>query len=513
VPVLFACHEFAAFRYGVILTDLTNVWEETLDVGSICDRAERDGCAISPREDQQQLNVFFRKLADALDGLDTTSMTLGNDDKKDQLVIQVSAPLPAPLPPFTWRVILRKKDSQALTCDIVCPLLLNLHQKQQTIEQLSNQLREKDHVISRLLDKFESSSTDLREVFPGTSSLRISKKTSQRSQLARHVNGLAPFEKTSLQYVSDSAPATKSLLDVVEATQGRQLQDLWRTLGEHPQQWWSTLGTLGSSRSKSLEALSSRRTSSGQDDDTAGETEDEEEFQVRRSLLGIQVISAKYEQVQELPRKPDAAPMTLPHADDPVRSSSIASREMSVADVMRSSPPAPALDRYTPPSLPPSEVNTPKRLGRIGGSRAKSASQMRTTTPPMTSQGAGNTTGPSQTTPSKTRASQRLGVIGGRKTQSQMQPLDPIPSIETEDELEQPSVQAGRTGSSRGQSSSMPKASTPTRGRSTKVKEPIEEVPEALRETSQERADRRREELKHQLAVQPGGGPKKKRKF
>lgn len=283
VPVLFACHEFSASRYGVILTDLTNVWEETLDIASVCDRAERDGCAISPREDQQQLNVFFQKLADALDGLDKTSMTLASDDKNDTLVVQLSAPLPAPLPPFTWQVILRKKDGRALTRDVVCPLLLNLHQKQHTIEQLSNQLREKDHVISRLLDKFDSSSTDLREVFPGTSSLRISKKTSQRSQLAKHVNGLAPYEKTSLQYIPDDVPATKSLLDVVETTQGRQSQDLWRTLGEHPQQWWSSIGTLGSTRSRSLEALSSRRTSSGQDDDTAGETEDEDEFQVRYS--------------------------------------------------------------------------------------------------------------------------------------------------------------------------------------------------------------------------------------
>ncbi|GAB7344602.1 hypothetical protein MBLNU457_3094t1 [Dothideomycetes sp. NU457] len=478
VPVLFACHEFAASRYGIVLTDLTNVWEETLDVGSICDRAERDGCAISPREDQQQLNVFFRKLADALDGLQTTSMTLRSDDRKENLIIQVSAPLPAPLPPFNWRVNLRKKDSRALTRDVVCPLLLNLHQKQQIIEQLSNQLREKDHVISRLLDRFESSSTDLREVFPGTSSLRISKKTSQRSQLARHVNGLAPFEKTSLQYVADNAPATKSLLDVVEATQGRHLQDLWRTLGEHPQQWWSTIGTLGSQRAKSLETLSSRRTSSGQDDDTAGETEDEEEFQV-----------------QELPRRSDAAPGEVSNADDPVRSSSIASREMSVADVMRSSPPIPALDRYTPPSLPPSETNTPKRLGRIA------------------SQGAGNTTGSSQTTPSKTRASQRLGVIGGRKTQSQVQPLDPIPSIETEDEKEQPQTQTGRRGLQSGQKSNLPEAATPARGRSAKVKEPLEEIPELPKETSQERADRRREELKHQLAVQASGEPKKKRKF
>jgi len=280
LPALFACHEFAASRYGVILTDLTNVWEERLDINEICDRAECDGCTINPRDDRQQLEVFFRKIADTLDDLETTSMTLGTNNNERQLILRISAPLPAPLPEFTWEIKLEKKDGRALTCNVLCPLLLNLHQKQQTIEQLHRQLQDKDHVIAKLLDKMESSTTDLKEVFPGTSGVRTRKGMSQRTQLAKHVNGLAPFDKMSLQAETGSVPATESLLDVAETAHGSQLQDLWRKLGEHPQHWWSTIGRPSSSGSKPLEALSSRQ-SSGQDDDTAGETEDEAEFRVR----------------------------------------------------------------------------------------------------------------------------------------------------------------------------------------------------------------------------------------
>jgi len=278
VPALFVCHEFAASRYGVILTDLTNVWEENLDINEICDRAERDGCTINPRDDRQQLEIFFRKIADTLEGLETTTMTLGTNDKDNRLILKISARLPAPLPDFTWQIELDKKDRRALTCDLLCPLILNLHQRQHMIEQLHRQLRDKDHVIARLLDKMESSTTDLREVFPGTSGVRFRKGTSQRTQLAKHVNGLAPFDTAALHTELDTTPATESLLDLAEMAHGRQLQDLWRTLGEHPQHWWSTIGTP-SYPSNPLGELVSQQISA-QDDDTTDETEDGGEFQV-----------------------------------------------------------------------------------------------------------------------------------------------------------------------------------------------------------------------------------------
>lgn len=187
-----------------------------------------------------------------------------------------------------------------------------------------------------------------------------------------------------------------------------------------------------------------------------------------------------------------------------------------MVDVMRSSPPMPELERYTPPSLPPSQMNTPKRLGRIGGTREKALSQARATPPPPITYGPDKVQGSSQITPSKARFSQRLGVIGGRKTQSQMsQPLDAIPSIESEGEREEPTIQAKRsdpqTGS--GRTTNRPETSPPPRARTAKSKEAVEQALIAPRETSEERADRRREGLKHQLAVQPGGGLKRKRKF
>jgi len=275
LPALFVKLALATQSYTIILTDLTHVWEEHLDQQGIFDRAENDGCAISPREDKHQLQILLEKIDDALLGAEGTSVSIKHD-LDEGLNLRLLAPLPDPLPRLTWTAQLRKQESQALTNYVVGPLLLNLHGKQMGIEKLQSELREKDHVIARLLDRLESSGTDLTTVFPGTSNIRPSKKVSQRNQLAKYVKGLSPFELNLWTTPSENAPAPASLFDAVESSHDRHLDTLRQSLGGYPARWWSDIDIASLASDLCDSTLERPATPRVEDDE---ETEDED-FQV-----------------------------------------------------------------------------------------------------------------------------------------------------------------------------------------------------------------------------------------
>jgi len=275
LPALFVKLALATQSYTIILTDLTHVWEEHLDHEEIFYRAESDGCAISPREDKHQLAILLEKVGDALLGAEGTSISIKHD-LDDGLILRLLAPLPDPLPALTWTAHLRKQQSQALTNYVIGPLLLNLHGKQLGIEKLQSELREKDHVIARLLDRLESSGTDLTTVFPGTSNIRLSKKVSQRNQLAKYVKGLSPFDLKLWTTPSEDAPAPASLFDAVDSSHDQHLDTLRQSLGGYPLRWWADIdiASLGSDlRDTTLERPTTPNV--GDEDET-----EDEDFQV-----------------------------------------------------------------------------------------------------------------------------------------------------------------------------------------------------------------------------------------
>ena len=275
LPALFVKYAPATQSYTIILTDLSHVWEEHLGHLDIFDRAEADGCAISPREDKYQLEILLEKIGDCLLGAQGTSISIKHD-VDEGLVLRLLAPLPDPLPKLAWAAHLKKQESQALTNYVIGPLLLNLHGKHLGIQHLQSELREKDHVIARLLDRLESSGTDLTTVFPGTSNIRLSKKVSQRNQLAKYVKGLSPFDLKLWTTPSEIAPAPASLFDAVESSHDQHLETLRQSLGGYPARWWSDIDDPPLSPSLDRDKGDRKDTPPVENDD---ETEDED-FQV-----------------------------------------------------------------------------------------------------------------------------------------------------------------------------------------------------------------------------------------
>ena len=108
--------------------------------------------------------------------------------------------------------------------------------------------------------------------------------------------------------------------------------------------------------------------------------------------------------------------------------------------------------------------------------------------------------------------SAKLGVIGGRKAKSTTSRLaSPAEALTVAEEDNAGAISLDTVPSQRSQhNNDVPPVN---RGRSyASEQDPIQQ-PSEPRESSQDRANRRREELKRQLAIQASGAVKKKRKF
>src|SRR4029077_2193693 len=99
-----------------------------------------------------------------------------------------------PLLPLEWTLYLSKEPQTELTRHLLLPLLRNAAERERLEKSLLDHLKEKDWVLGKLLDKIESSGLDLSTVFPGTVSLRASKRGTTLSQAAKSIRGAAPFD-------------------------------------------------------------------------------------------------------------------------------------------------------------------------------------------------------------------------------------------------------------------------------------------------------------------------------
>jgi len=99
-----------------------------------------------------------------------------------------------------------------LTCELILPALASELKHQTQIEDLRRQIEQKDHIITRLMDKIEQSSMDLSLVFPGYSSGR---KGLTAKQATKVVPGISKFDKTAWEkdFGGDELATTRSLAE------------------------------------------------------------------------------------------------------------------------------------------------------------------------------------------------------------------------------------------------------------------------------------------------------------
>ncbi|KAG9608897.1 XLF-domain-containing protein, partial [Aureobasidium melanogenum] len=446
LPKLLVKYVIGAAGYTVSITDLANIWIETLANVDVIRNAERQNCSINPGDDGGQLRILLEQIRDILRHKDGTTVHLALQPP-DHLRLALRAPLPPPLPPFEWNMVLTKATSTEVVSEVISPLLLLAHQQQQQLSFLLGQLKDKDHAMSRLLDKMEATNTDLGAVFPGVSAGRNSQKSLKRNHVANRVPGLAPFQPGSELQHSGDIPSTETLYAVLRDVPGDMAPNITNTSDA----WWQTMPNQQESIEVSVPMPSVL------DDD---ETDDDLDFQTIPEQLQRQMPA---------------------NISSPVRSSRRAQRHISANDdstddgrVTSSPPLPPALRNFrlgqteTPaPDSPSKRSNTQTR--RIGAIGARSSSQaLPASSPPkppadiepdhglrsrtMLSPTPSSMLPPqtqSQASPSRKR---RLGGIG--RGSSQMQPSlsrwsSQAPPILEEDQQDSTDLDLGLTSTAR----------------------------------------------------------------
>lgn len=531
LPPLLVAFEAKASEYSIQITDMANIWTESLERRAICIRAWGEGTSIDPSDTPENMGRFLQTLRCALDetvsGHDDTAVILSpgsaSDSGEDGLKLVATCDLPG-FEPLKWPFHLKKSSSGAVAAEFAIPLVGALYSQSRQIEMLVQALRSKDSVIAKLSDKLEATGTGLEHVFTALSG----RKKVTRESANDKIRGLAPFDDQKMKAeLQDQATQLTNATDLVQKVFGgaNGLSDSTITIEPgNMDGWWKDFSSTSSLPHRSVEKLpdnamdseAAALSSPPEAVDVTMEDDDDDEFQVqstpprfkskhednppgeahkaskpikeepapsqeqKKPLGRLGAIGGKKKALSPPPPAPKSATPSPPKnkaavADDDETASETASdvdETASLPDEAASSP--------APATPPPSAKPAAKKggLGRIGGGKPKPPPAQEdevegapaTSAPPVAKAEANAT------------AQKRLGVIGKR-------------------------IGGGATASGDATKDGV------QRGRGTS-RNASEGAAEGKRETSQERADRKREELKKDLEKKAAAGPaKKKRRF
>lgn len=202
VPKLLVSTTFTPSSYTVHVTDLANIWKESLDRKAICMRGFKEDTSIDPSEDQSQMLVFLQKIQAAFYSSHAdhsmTSLTLSRsraDDTDGALELHLTCILPQPLKPLKWPIYLKKCNPSITATKLVLPLIQAHYSCAREIDKLVAVLQQKDGIITRLVDKLEATGTGLEHVFNSLSG----KRKVTRATAEERVRGLAPFDEAKFR--------------------------------------------------------------------------------------------------------------------------------------------------------------------------------------------------------------------------------------------------------------------------------------------------------------------------
>ncbi|RDA95707.1 hypothetical protein CP533_1086 [Ophiocordyceps camponoti-saundersi (nom. inval.)] len=491
LPALLVSVRVAASSYVVRLTDMANLWEESLDSDAICARSMAENTSIDPSDTPENMTRFLASLVSALDplrpGHGDTSLCLTPAYRRDDgLTLTVTCPL-AGLTPLTWPIHLTKCPPSAVATHLVLPLFRTHHAAQLCIESLLQALAHKDAAIAKMADKLEALGTGLEQVFP--SLLGRGKVT--RSAAGAKVKGLAPFDRAKVCLGEGSAQLLQTVAGCsgVDAQESPAFEGWWRGFGECRRK--QTLSPPDDGDGASL-PLSAR--AAGRDGD--------DEFQVQATPPGLRPSTTETEssilpvddQVESLIPDSYPAAMASPPKHHPVTEKTISTglgtiggKKMSTAPRAQERGPEAAADD----SETASEASDDDATASVESNACPSLSAVI----------------PATTTDVKRGT---IGSIGGKRSVNDDDEKRPEVSHDTSEVVSPARKKAGVIGSIiGGKSSPSKRAQEEERGRSKGVSDEG-----TRRETSQERADRRREEIKRELERKATSGPaKKKRRF
>jgi len=550
LPPVLISESFEADAYTINLTDLTHIWSESLDHRAILRRSREESTSIDP-SDGDQLHIFLDKIKLGLHGgKDTTlALTINVNDCRPSITLNITVNLPGGLAPLQWPVYLAAAPQALVTSQLTVPLLRAQHLRMQEIVSLVEALKEKDHVIQKLLDKLEGQGTDLGQVFPQAAAAKGRKADRKRAE--ERVKGLGPFDLEaweswlSKEGTHDATELTELISEVFggESSGASKIEGNFGTLEEG---WWEDMKGITinldsgkfstKSPSKSNKKKSSPKTAVSRE----ASIKENDDFQVQATPPHLASPKSKpaapnpvendstdddddLDAPSQRSNIPDSFPTSPPRASSPKPARKLATvggkkatpklvpliDEDEVTESESSSTPKLNPEKWA--KSPTSVATLPKRgkLGKIGGKKEIPPEPVEEPIPFPVPEIA------------KPKAG-KLGQIGGKKKEATTPPVHEVePAAETSSRLEGTGTK-GKLGAIGHGQKATPAARADealvkayddqdARGRSL-VKEEKEKTSEP-RETSEERADRKREQLKRELEEKARAPVKKKRKF
>lgn len=527
VPPLLVSIDIQATSYTIRLTDLAHIWIEEMERKAICMRGWSENTVVDPSDTPENMVQFLSHLRSALDtsqpGHDQTSVDLSpassSDTEGGGLTLRITCQLPG-LQPLKWPMHLKMaSSSSSVATGLVLPLIEAQHSCMQQLDSLTNKLAQKDALLAKLLDKLEERGVGLDTVFTSLST----KRKVTRAMAEEKIKGLSPFDKHQWEKEAKTSQEDTDAYTLIQGVFGDKGLPCSMPAypGDSPQldQWWKSFQLAASvpihsgvkSDDQKAKPIPSSAPSAADDVETASEGDDDDDddggFEVQETPPHIKA------------KKQQQAARSSPSPKGSSTDSGDAASPSVQHDVLES--PAVEISSHQP--------SNSSRIGIVGGKNATEKitstfehDENRKDAQAQNSDSATASDLDEDVTASVTESSPpppmpkdspprkgRLGRIGGKGTVG--------PASSTEEEAKAPATAAtaaprqkigliGKKQSVEPESSASPQA----RGRSSEA----EGTASSKRETSQERAARRREELKRDLEKKAAAGPtKKKRKF
>ncbi|KAI1314262.1 XLF-domain-containing protein [Xylaria venustula] len=290
LPALLVSARFGESSYTLHVTDLANVWTETLDRRGILLRSLQENTSIDLVDaGSEQWAVFLSKLVAAFDpaspdhGRASVGIAKGEGPhakSRDGLTLRITCELPHPLDPLRWPVHLVKCQPTSLASEFMLPLIKEHYVKSREAEDLMNQLKEKDAIITKLLDKLSTMHAPLEQVFNSLSA----KHAITRTAAEERIKGLAPFEEAKWRSQRRVETPQDALGLLHSVFGGSGLSHATATdlgVSDTLNDWWTKLGSEFYTASE-LEVNTSREEQKEKASDSTASSEDvDEDFQVQ----------------------------------------------------------------------------------------------------------------------------------------------------------------------------------------------------------------------------------------
>lgn len=174
---------------------MIHIWHESLDRAAIVRRSREGDTTIDPSQGDDQFQIFLAKIKLALEGADGTTLALiinrTTATHRPSFTLKISVALPGGLAPLMWSVQLAAASQTVFRDQFTVPLVQARCVGTQEMASLVKVLKDKDHVIQKLMDKLESQNKDFHDLFPQPGG-RVRKV--DRRQAEERVKGLGVFD-------------------------------------------------------------------------------------------------------------------------------------------------------------------------------------------------------------------------------------------------------------------------------------------------------------------------------